>query len=370
MTLYRSFGASTPTSKWRGDYMPRYLFVLPDVERPTGGVNVVLQMVEILCENGFQAAIVNAGGSYHYPFFETSHRPYFYTDLAKIPVSFMGRRERLQTYLRKKFAQSSKSAEFNRALEIKPDDVFVIPEFWYPEYSAIFPRNRRVLLAQDVFGFCYALNREKRSGTQFIDSFDAVIATSEASRKAVSKFTNRKSLLVSQSVIRPTLDSTAIKQRQIAYMPRKRPEEIETLLGCINGNKAFDGWVFQEIKNVESEKLDKIISSSLIFLSFSYKEGFGLPPAEAMAAGCIVVGYTGVGGEEYFGTNTGLPIADGDIVAFADTLIDVVTEYDSDPTRLDTLRHGAAKYISERYNSETMKKTLLSAWREIDDKCS
>ena len=36
-----------------------------------------------------------------------------------------------------------------------------------------------------------------------------------------------------------------------------------------------------------------------IFLTFSNQEGFGLPPVEAMACGCLVVGYHGHGGKEF-----------------------------------------------------------------------
>jgi glycosyltransferase involved in cell wall biosynthesis len=37
-----------------------------------------------------------------------------------------------------------------------------------------------------------------------------------------------------------------------------------------------------------------------VFLSLSDRDGFGLPPAEAMACGCYVVGYSGGGGREFF----------------------------------------------------------------------
>ena len=44
-----------------------------------------------------------------------------------------------------------------------------------------------------------------------------------------------------------------------------------------------------------------ILRESQVFLSFGHPEGFGLPPAEALACGCLVIGYHGGGGREYFG---------------------------------------------------------------------
>ncbi len=348
--------------------MPRYFFVQPDVTRPVGGNNVSLQLISHLCEAGYEAAALHAASDYTYPFFENSQPPYYYPPLSKVSYQFLGRKARFKAHLLDLITRRETGP--NPLLTLRPDDVFMIPEFLYPEYSALFPDNKKVLFVQDVFGFCFALQRDLNTGAKALDDFETTITTSVAAQSAVTQFTGLDSLLVSQSVARPRLDPTTRKKRQIAYMPRKRPKEIATLLGCLQGNPALEGWSFRKIENASPEELDAIFNESLIFLSFSYREGFGLPPAEAMTAGCIVVGYTGVGGEEYFQHDTGFPILDGDIAAFARTMVEVVTEYDRDPTRLDQLRAHTASAITDRYNPETMRSTLLSAWEQIDKRIS
>ncbi|WP_052265241.1 glycosyltransferase [Ruegeria sp. ANG-R] len=348
--------------------MPRYFFVQPDVTRPVGGNNVSLQLVNLLREAGYEAAALNAASDYVYPFFKSTQLPYYYPPLSKVTYQFLGRRARLKAHL--KGLLSRRETGPNPLLTLRPSDVLLLPEYLYPEYSALFPQNRKILFVQDVYGFCFALQRDLKNGTNALDDFEATITTSAAAQSAVAQFTGLDSFLVSQSVTRPGLDSKASKKRQIAYMPRKRPKEITTLLGCLRENPALEGWNFRKIENVSPEELDNIFNESLIFLSFSYREGFGLPPAEAMAAGCLVVGYTGVGGEEYFQPDTGFPVLDSDIVGFAKALEGIVTEYDSDPARLDQLRANAAKTISDRYSPDTMRSTLLSAWQQIDARLS
>ena len=116
------------------------------------------------------------------------------------------------------------------------------------------------------------------------------------------------------------------------------------------------------------EKLDSILRESLIFLSFSYREGFGLPPAEAMASGCIVVGYTGVGGEEFFQSEFGLQIPDSDIVRFVSTVEAAAKEYSRDPARLNHMRKSASQHIHARYSSDSMREALLALWRDNNEK--
>ncbi len=54
------------------------------------------------------------------------------------------------------------------------------------------------------------------------------------------------------------------------------------------------------VKNIYSrEKVAEELKKSNIFLNIGYPEGFPFPPLEAMACGCIVVGYTGGGGNEF-----------------------------------------------------------------------
>jgi glycosyltransferase involved in cell wall biosynthesis len=116
---------------------------------------------------------------------------------------------------------------------------------------------------------------------------------------------------------------------------------------------------------MSNDERDRVLNESLIFLSFCDKEGFGLPPAEAMAAGCLVIGYTGVGANEFFTVETGFVVEQNDQFEMLVKTEEVVTAYRRDPAPLDSLRAGAARFIAERYPRDRARDSLLRAWAEV-----
>ncbi|MCW2249483.1 glycosyltransferase involved in cell wall biosynthesis [Azospirillum fermentarium] len=92
----------------------------------------------------------------------------------------------------------------------------------------------------------------------------------------------------------------AEKVQQIAYMPRKLPADATYLKDAFAAAyPAFASIPWIPIEGCNEEQVAAILGRSTVFVSFSYREGFGLPPLEAMAAECLVVGFHGSGGMEY-----------------------------------------------------------------------
>ena len=86
----------------------------------------------------------------------------------------------------------------------------------------------------------------------------------------------------------------------IAYMPRKNSSHSRIVLELVKSQSWFkkSGWSFTPVSNKSLSEVSSILSQSSLFLSFGYPEGFGLPLAEAIVSGCMVVGYDGIGGSE------------------------------------------------------------------------
>lgn len=345
--------------------MPRYLFVFPESNHPKGGVNVALQIIDILNKSGYVAGAVFSNPRYKYGYYGYTPPSWCYPPLAQAPGQFKSRKEKLRRAASKLFALRENSL-INQALDLQADDVIVIPEFLYPEYSSLFPYNRRILLTQGAFNFLRAYQRDLALEEPWINRFSAICTTSLATNSAVQTFAKKSSYLLKLSVMRDGLDFSPSKHLQIAYMPRRRSVEVGILTDYLKQSPELRHWSFVEISGLSPSGVDKVLRDSLIFLSFSLNEGFGLPPAEAMAAGCIVVGYTGVGGEEFFRDEFAFPIPDGDLVQFASTVENVAAEYEMNPARLDVMRRNASGFIQGRYNKKSMQESVLAAWSELD----
>lgn len=117
--------------------------------------------------------------------------------------------------------------------------------------------------------------------------------------------------------------------------------------------------------NIPQTEVARIYQESLLFLSFGYPEGFGLPAAEAMASGCVVIGFHGGGGREFFKPEFSYPIEQGDIIGFAKTVEEVIQSFEQDPAPILEKGRLAANYIREQYSFELEEQEVVSAWRSI-----
>lgn len=90
------------------------------------------------------------------------------------------------------------------------------------------------------------------------------------------------------------------KALRIAVMPRKLRREFEFIRETFAAAYPDLAGVPWEVIDGRTEaEVAELLGGSAVFLSLSHQEGFGLPPLEAMACGCVVAGLHGVGGLEY-----------------------------------------------------------------------
>ena len=107
-----------------------------------------------------------------------------------------------------------------------------------------------------------------------------------------------------------------------------------------------------------------VLASAYLLVNTSLYEGFGLPPLEAMACGCIVVGFHGYGGLEYATNNNGFWCEEGNIIECSKKLADVVALMVSGDNRISAVKRQALKTAQE-YTFERQERELIDFWKRI-----
>ncbi|MDD4179180.1 MAG: glycosyltransferase family 1 protein, partial [Candidatus Margulisbacteria bacterium] len=158
---------------------------------------------------------------------------------------------------------------------------------------------------------------------------------------------------------------TPNKKQQIAFMPRKNIEDIRQVVNILKFRNIIGEYDLVPIEDKKPKEVAGILKESLIFLSFGYPEGFSLPPAEAMSCGCILIGYHGMGGKEYFNNEYCYPVNQGDIIQFAQTIETVIGIHKGNPRALEEKGRQAAIFIKNNYSLAREEDDILRAWRAI-----
>jgi glycosyltransferase involved in cell wall biosynthesis len=119
-----------------------------------------------------------------------------------------------------------------------------------------------------------------------------------------------------------------------------------------------------ELPNAHSEEeMAGFYQEADIFMALGFPEGFALPPLEAMACGCAVVGFTGGGGVEHMKDGeTALVAPDGDVPALSRVLRRVL----EDEALREKLRQGGLAK-SREFGIERMQRELTAFARRVAD---
>jgi glycosyltransferase involved in cell wall biosynthesis len=70
----------------------------------------------------------------------------------------------------------------------------------------------------------------------------------------------------------------------------------------------------------------QVFSQARLYLACSLQEGLGLPPLEAMANGCPVVGFPAWGGDAFLREEFSRPVRTGDVLGLAEAVEESLNE--------------------------------------------
>ncbi len=305
----------------------------PDDNAANGGIAKIYRHADVLNKNGFEAAVVHLKPGFRCTWFNNS-----------TPVVY---------------AQTINPGQH---------DFMVATEVFGPQIARTAPGIRKVIFNQNCYNtfLNYPFDKTAMETPYLHPDIVATITVSEDSVSYLRHAFPSACILR----IRPGIDGALFhqgsqKKKQIAFMPRRRADEARQVLNILKFRGALAEFDIVEIADLAHEEAARRIRESAFFFSFSGIEGFGLPPAEAMASGCITVGFHGRGGKEFFRPDFSWPIAFGDIEDYARTAETVLNQYRHDPAPLEAKAAQAASFIASTYSPENEEADILACWRQI-----
>jgi Glycosyl transferases group 1 len=191
---------------------------------------------------------------------------------------------------------------------------------------------------------------------------------------SVSRYVQRflaETLGLPSDVVHPPVDTERFrpgpKRLQIACMPRKNRRDLQQIEAIFRARFPEHRAIpFVPIDGVPHERVAEVLAESALFLATGYPEGCPLPPLEAMACGCLAVGFTGRGGREFMHHRRNcLTAQDGDVLTATGLLgeaVQAVLRGEDGPLR------QSARTTAERFAPARVAKNLIRTWSRILEK--
>lgn len=312
--------------------MTQIYYLCPDVAEACGGVRVIYRHVDILNAHGFDAQVLHHEPGFRCSWFEHQTR-----------IAYMPR-------------------------TVQPDDVLVYPEVFGPDIAEYAPGVRKVVFVQGAYltfqNYTFDPN-DMRTPYTHPDVLEAMVVSIDTYNYLRYVFPGLKIVRISPSIDPILFPLQTEKKKQIAFMSRRNAEDALQVINILKQRKALNGWTIFPIQHMSQSEVSAVLQESAIFLSLGTAEGCPLPPMEAMACGCIVIGYNGRGGREYMRPWFCRPIKTGDIIEFARMVEKMTRDYEAKPGVAASMGTAASHYIRDHYSPEREEKGVVGMWKDL-----
>lgn len=310
---------------------PTVYFLTPDYRTPAGGIRVIYRHVDFLNEAGIRARVLHRHPGFRCTWFENETEV---ADIGSVTIS---------------------QGDLLVVSELEADVLSDIP----PAIDyVIFNQNSHLTWARSPYhmGRYYA-------GAQL----SAVVCVSEHNRDMLAKAfaqapIRRIHLGIDDRIFHPGQNRRPLR---IAYMPRRGADDARLVIAFLRQVGLPEGWEIKAIDGLSHEAVADELRKARIFLAFTRQEGFGLPPAEAMACGCYVIGNDGFAGREFFDPRFSARVENGDVVGFFDAITHALNQDASDPTWCETKGRAASRYVLSQYPAERERAEVTALYASL-----
>ena len=332
-------GSSISEPAWR-----YWLALHPDLPRPIGGVKQVHRFAEALMACGRQATLIQQEAEFHPGWFVSS-----------VPTTGL--------------------KQWQNRSDLSPArDVVVLPETFLPAIESYGPGLPKLIFNQNgAYSFGLDPAQLRQPPAEVLQLYHhplvaQVLCVSQHDERLLAQGfglgQERVCRLVNgieAALFRPA----GAKRRQIAYMPRKNGRDAAVVAALLEAQPWWPGWQLVPIHKRSQAEVARILQQSLVFLAFGHPEGFGLPLAEALASGCALVGYSGLGGRELFGLGAdhgvALEVAYGDWLGFVEAVAALDRSLQKQQGAVLQALQAASKAVRAQYSPAAMQASVAAA---------
>ena len=280
--------------------MSRILYFCPDFPQPSGGVKTLYRHVERLAEMGFDAWIVHQ----RQPFRVTWHGH-------DAPTLWLSERP-----------------------QFAPQDILVIPEVM----PQVMQQTARFAGERFVIALSWSPTYWNLPSGQTWRSYGIrrVITKSPLIQRYLRWSMGIEATLISEYVNRERYHYAAgAKRPKITYLTRKERSAawLQSVL-CGKG-RPFTDFEWMPLRELSEDEYARHLREATVYITTNMQEGMNTSVLEAMACGCLVVGYSGVGGGVYM-KNEGtaqncILVENGNVPALGERLETVLRQLSADP---------------------------------------
>jgi hypothetical protein len=230
--------------------------------------------------------------------------------------------------------------------------IVVIPELWVRKFGDQLIRLNIPYAIYVQNGYYISKGNPEALSIAYAKAKCIMTISDDASRCVAMAFPAAKNNIIRMhcSIDRTLFNYSSDKDNLITYMPRKLSDHSSKVLFFLREHLPKH-WKIKAIDGLDERGVAELLKKSKIFMSFSHFEGFGLPPLEAALCGNQVVGYTGQGGKEFWSPEIFEEIESGDVVSFAQAVINKINYLDSlseFPVNFEAINSLISSYSSDK----------------------
>lgn len=307
--------------------MGRIVYLTPYPGSHTGGTKITYRHVETLGALGYDAAVRRPGTS----------------EVARW------------------FRHEAEIEDASRPLG--PDDILVLPED-SPETMrrcAELP-NRKVIFCQNPYALAgHGLATVEPDVARHYRTF---MACSMGVADFIARYFPYDMISVVPAFADERVFRPADKRPVIACTPRKRPAELQIIRLMFSRihPRAAD-WDWHVLETATEDEVAAAMGEASLFLSLARLEAFSITTLEAMASGCLIAGFTGIGPREYTNPTNGLWVDEDDCEAAAFALARAAGMAEAGGGAAALMRH-AARSTAATWSHTNFTQALVRFWRD------